>query len=226
MRIAVLFLLLTVFAWSEDKPDAVELRRQVMDWVPVDATAFAKLLEQAKAAGVEDGDTLLARLDASLLFGDVEKLKELVPAVEKEEADIIKRKGGNAAAREEVARSLKLAKQFQAFAEKRPTEVARRAEMFRNYYYAQITLEHARLLDAAVDQFCIEKNVKDGAAVTWEQLRTYLKTNTQIHATGATIFGDRFGPFASGVSTVVPRATYEKLKAYLPADAWGDHAPK
>jgi hypothetical protein len=208
------------------KLDAAQIRRQAMDWVPVDYAAFGLLIEKARAAGVEDMDTLLARLDASLLFGDVDTLKRLLPEAEKAKDEIAKRKGGTASAREEVSRSLKLAKQFLTFAEKRPSEASHRAEMFRMYYFAETTLEHARMLDAALDQAAIEKNLKDGAPIPWEQVQQYLKKDSQLSLTGATIFGDKFGPFVTGTPPHIPTPTYEKLKSYLPADTWGAFAPK
>lgn len=227
MRTALLLvLLLTLGGWAEDKPDVALLKKQVIDWVPVDYAAFTQNVEKAKAAGLEEADTLLPLLDASLLFGEVDKLKQLAPAVEKAQADIARRRGGTIESRQEVARSLKLAKQFLALAEKRPSEVAHRAEMFRMFYYAQVTLEHARMLDAAVDQYAIEKSVKEGTTVTWEQIRGYLKDGSQIATTGATIFGDKFGPYKCGASVTIPVETYQKLKAYLPVEAWGDYAPK
>ncbi len=206
--------------------DPALLRRQAMDWVPVDYAAFGLLMEKAKAAGIEDLDTLLARLDASLLFGDIDTLKRLLPEAEKAKDEIAKRKGGNASAREEVARSLKLAKRFLALAENHPSEAPRRAEIFRMYYFAEMTLEHARMLDAALDQASIEKNLKEGSTVPWEQLQKYLQKDTQLSATGATIFGDKFGPYATGTPPRIPAATFEKLKPYLPPETWGVYAPK
>lgn len=226
MRTLVLILLLAGAAWAGDPPNAEALKHQVVEWTPVDYAAFGQLIEKAKAAGVEEIDTLLPRLEASLLFADVEKLKELLPQAEKAQAEIVKHLPTHAEAKEDVARSLKLCKQFLALVEKRPTEAPRRAEIFRMYYYAQTTLEDSRLLDAALDQCAVEKKLPEGADVTFEQLRGYLKKDTQLYDTGATVFGDKFGPLKVGFPPAIPSETFNKLKPYLPADAWGVYAPK
>jgi hypothetical protein len=225
LRIFALLALCSAGGFAETKPDPTEVSRE-LGWLYGDYPAFEKLMERAKAAELPEVELLLPQLDASLLFGDLPKLKEFLPKTEAAKAEIIKKKGGTEDAREEVVRSIKLGKQFLAFAEKRPAEVARRAEMFRMVLYAHQTIEDARMLDAAVDQFAIEKNVGEGSAVTWEQIRPYLPKTTQLYATGGTIFGDKFGPFIVGTTPAVPRESYHRLKDYLPAEAWEGFTPK
>jgi hypothetical protein len=225
LRFFVLLTLCSALTLAQEKPDPAEVSRELA-WVPGDYASFDKLMQRAKAAELSETELLLPQLDASLLFGDIEKLKVLLPKTEAAKADIIKKKGGSEDAREEVMRSLKLAKQLLAFSEKRPNEVARRAEMFRMVLFAQQTIEDARMLDAAVDQLAIEKNLAEGAAATWEQIRPYLAKDTQLFATGATLFGDKFGPFKVGTTPTIPTESYNKLKDYLPAEAWEEFVPK
>jgi hypothetical protein len=222
---ALLFLGLSAFSFAEDKPDPAAIARE-LDWMPADFATFEKVLERARAAELPDAQTLLPHLEACLLFGDVEKLKALLPRTETAKAEIIKQKGGNEEAKEEVNHSLKLVRQFLAMAEKRPTEVARRAEMFRMVLFAQQTLEDARMVDAALDQFAIEKSLPPGTEVVWDQIRGYLSKGTHLQATGTTIFGDKFGPFKVGTTTSIPMETFRKLKDYLPAEAWEEYVPK
>lgn len=210
---------------AAEKPDAAEVARE-LEWVVGDYAAFAKLLERAKAAGIPEMELLLPQLDAAMLYGDVAKVKEFLPNVDAAKAEIIKKKGGTDEAREEVLRSLKLSRLFLAFAEKRPAESAKRAEMFRLLIFAMQTLEDARMVDAALDQLAIEKNLQEGTVATWDQLRAYVAKSTQLHTTGATLLGDKFGPFKVGTVTPIPAETFAKLRNYLPSEAWEDYAPK
>ncbi len=221
----IVLCLCTVPAGAQEKPDPAEVAKE-LEWVAGDYEEFAKLIARAKAAAIEDVDLLLPQLDAALLYGDVAKVKEFLPNVDAAKADIIKKKGGTEEAREEVMRSIKLSKQFLSFAEKRPAESGKRAEMFRYLIFAMQTLEDARMVDAAMDQLALEKNIAEGTAVTWNQLREYVSKKTQLHATGGTVLGDKFGPFKVGTVTAIPAATYDKLKNYLPNEAWEDYAPK
>jgi hypothetical protein len=216
---------LVVSGAAEEKPDPVEVLRR-LEWMPGDYASFGQLLEQAKAAELAESQTLLHQIDAGILFGDVEKLRVLLPKIESTKAEVIKKKGGNDSAREEVNHSIKLARLLVALAEKRPAEIPRRAEIFRMVLFAQQTLEEARMIDSAIDQLAIEKNLTAGTVVTWEQIRVYLQKDTQLYATGATILGDKYGPFVVDTAPVVPKESFRKMKEFLPLDAWEAFAPK
>jgi hypothetical protein len=209
----------------QEKPEVAQIARE-LEWVPGDYAAFEKLIERAKAAEIPESQLLLPQLDASLLFGDQAKLTEFLPKVEAAKADIIKQKGGTAEAKEEVELSLKLSKQYARLIKVRPKEAPRRAEMFRMILFAHQTIEDTRMLDAALDSLASDKKLAAGTEVTWEQLQGYVSKTSQLHTTGATIFGDKFGPFKIGRELTVPVESYQKLKDYLPAEAWEGVAPK
>lgn len=208
-----------------DKPDAAQIARE-LEWVPGDYAAFEKLIERAKAAEIPEMQLLLPQLDASLLFGDEAKLTALLPKVEAAKAGIIKQKGGTGEAKEEVEMSLKLSKQFAKLLKSRPKDAPRRAEMFRLILFAHQTIEDTRMLDAALESLAADKKIAPGTEVTWNQLRDYVSKDSQLHATGATIFGEKFGPFKVGAGMTIPKETYQKLKDYLPPDAWAGLEPK
>ena len=48
-------------------------------------------------------------------------------------------------------------------------------------------LNDLRLIDAAVDQYAIEANLTAGQAVTWDQIKLYLKPNSTLYSTGVNV---------------------------------------
>ena len=50
-------------------------------------------------------------------------------------------------------------------------------------------LEDLRLIDAAVDQYAVETNKKGGFAVTSNDIKAYLKPNSQLYATWTSVIG-------------------------------------
>jgi hypothetical protein len=225
MRFLALWILCAAGAWAQEKPEVVQIAKE-LEWLPGDYEAFQKLVERAKAAEVPEVQLLIPQLDASLLFGDLEKLTALLPKVEAAKADIIKQKGGTPNAREEVEMSLKLSRQFAKLIKVRPKEAPRRAEMFRMILFAQQTIEDARMLDAALDSLATAKKLPAGTDVTWEQLREHVSKTSHLHESGATLFGDKFGPFKVGTDLTIPKDSYLKLKDYLPPESWEGLMPK
>jgi prepilin-type N-terminal cleavage/methylation domain-containing protein len=56
-------------------------------------------------------------------------------------------------------------------------------------------LEDLRMIDAAVDQYAIEYNLTSGQTVTSGQIKLYLKPNSQLYNTWASVIGL---PYAAG----------------------------
>lgn len=49
---------------------------------------------------------------------------------------------------------------------------------------ATVVMNEARMMDAAVDQFAIEKNKKDADTVAWADIKGYIKENSALYAAG------------------------------------------
>ncbi len=82
-------------------------------------------------------------------------------------------------------------------------------------------LQDLRMIDAAIDQYAIENNKPQGAAVAWLDIRTYLKTGSVLYASGGTdMFGNSFAPFAVDTLPKVPPLTYSKLSDVAPNTFW------
>ena len=82
-------------------------------------------------------------------------------------------------------------------------------------------LEDLRMIDAAIDQYAIENNKSAGDAVTWTQVRSYLKTGTNLETSGGSDFlGNSFGTFSVDTIPKVPTASYNVLSDVAPATFW------
>ena len=86
-------------------------------------------------------------------------------------------------------------------------------------------LEDLRLIDAAVDQYAIENNLKKDADVVWADVQKYLKAGTRLEqSTGKDILGGVFTtPFKVDTIPKVPTATFNALSDVAPTDFWGPH---
>jgi type II secretory pathway pseudopilin PulG len=87
-------------------------------------------------------------------------------------------------------------------------------------------LEDLRLIDAAVDQYAIENNLKKDADVAWADVQKYLKTGTRLEQSGGKdiLNGVFTVPFKVDTIPKVPQATYDALSDVAPAAFWGPHA--
>lgn len=85
-------------------------------------------------------------------------------------------------------------------------------------------LEDLRMIDAAIDQYAIENNKVQNAAVLWPDIQNYLKTGTVLYASGGTdMFGNAFGPFAVDVLPKVNNTTFGKLSDVAPQAFWSPY---
>ena len=82
-------------------------------------------------------------------------------------------------------------------------------------------LEDLRMIDAAIDQYAIEANKSAGDAVTWTQIRSYLKTGTALEVSNGNDFlGNSFGTFSVDNIPKVPTATFTVLSDVAPNSFW------
>lgn len=82
-------------------------------------------------------------------------------------------------------------------------------------------LEDLRLIDSAIDQYAIETNKAGGAAVNWDDVRRYLKVNSALYNSGATVLGDSYGDsFQVDTLPKIPAASYSALSDVAPPEFW------
>ena len=82
-------------------------------------------------------------------------------------------------------------------------------------------LEDLRMIDAAIDQYAIENNKSAGDAVTWTQVRSYLKVGTNLETSGGKDFlGNSFGTFSVDTIPKVPTASFNALSDVAPNSFW------
>ena len=83
-------------------------------------------------------------------------------------------------------------------------------------------LEDLRMIDAAIDQYAIENNKKEGDSVSWAGVQGYLKTGSSLHASNhLDMLGGEYGATYT-VDTIpkVPTSTFNKLSDVAPAAFW------
>ena len=84
-------------------------------------------------------------------------------------------------------------------------------------------LEDLRLIDAAVDQYAIETNKSTGQQVRFDpDIKGYLKPNSQLYTTGATILpGIAYEAFYNVDATIsTPDGVQAALGDVAPAEFW------
>ena len=86
---------------------------------------------------------------------------------------------------------------------------------------ASRVLEDLRMLDAALDQYAIERNKQSGATATFTDLQAYLKTGTALYnSTGNDIFGNAFIGYSVDSVPKVNTTTFNQLSDVAPAEFW------
>jgi prepilin-type N-terminal cleavage/methylation domain-containing protein len=82
-----------------------------------------------------------------------------------------------------------------------------------------------RLVDAAVDQYAIERGKSTDDTVLVADWTAYVKKDTNLYATGADLFGHDFG--AQTVDTIpkVPTLSYEALSDVADSAFWSPYSP-
>jgi len=86
-------------------------------------------------------------------------------------------------------------------------------------------LEDLRLIDAAIDQYAVETNKKGGSTVAWDDIKSYLKPNSQLYANGTSVLGQDYKAGTSGAWTVdatikTPTGTLTELGSVAPSEFW------
>ena len=81
-------------------------------------------------------------------------------------------------------------------------------------------LNDLRLIDAAVDQYAIEKAKLTGASVTVTDWTNYLKKDTNLYATGKDLFGQDYGNQTVDTLPSVPAATKASLSDVADNSFW------
>ena len=82
-----------------------------------------------------------------------------------------------------------------------------------------------RLVDAAVDQYAIERGKKTDDPVDVVDWTAYVKKDTNLYLTGADLFGNTFGDQVVDTIPKVPLASYNNLSDVADAAFWSPFAP-
>jgi len=92
---------------------------------------------------------------------------------------------------------------------------------------ATIVKQEIRMVDAAVDQYAIEKNLSNGALVTWPMIKSYIKENSPMYTNaGKDSLGNLIVPAAGlpvGTAIAVPAASYTALSDVADATFWAPY---
>ena len=81
-------------------------------------------------------------------------------------------------------------------------------------------LNDLKLIDSAVEAYALEFNKTHGAAVSFDDLRPYLKQGSQIYQAGADLFGNVYGPYSVDYIPKVSNVTFNQLSDVADASFW------
>ena len=82
-----------------------------------------------------------------------------------------------------------------------------------------------RLVDAAVDQYAIERGKVTGDIVDTADWTNYIKKDTNLYMTGADLLGHDFGGQVVDTIPKVPQASYDSLSDVADATFWSPFSP-
>jgi hypothetical protein len=71
--------------------------------------------------------------------------------------------------------------------------------------------------------YAMENNKTAGMNPTFTDLRAYLKTGSNLYATGADIFNDSYGPFTVDSIIGVPVGAFNSLSDVAPLTYWSPY---
>lgn len=101
-----------------------------------------------------------------------------------------------------------------------PGSVARRAKQAGEWAIARKIRAQLVAVDALVDVQSLGKKLPNGAPVAEAQWRSGANPGTYFTTTGADELGNPFGPQVVGKPPIVPKASYERLKVFVPDSFW------
>src|SRR5687768_13407231 len=84
-----------------------------------------------------------------------------------------------------------------------------------------MVLEDLRMIDAAIDQYAIEKGKGNSAgAIDWADIKAYLKTDSRLYSTtaGNDVFGGAYGNFIIDEIPTFATSTFNDLSDVCPAE--------
>jgi prepilin-type N-terminal cleavage/methylation domain-containing protein len=81
-------------------------------------------------------------------------------------------------------------------------------------------LTDLRMIDAAVDQYAIDRSKPTGFTVGVRDWTNYLKQDTLLYNTGADVFGHSYGDQAVDVIPSVPQESYDALSDVTDPSYW------
>jgi prepilin-type N-terminal cleavage/methylation domain-containing protein len=82
-----------------------------------------------------------------------------------------------------------------------------------------------RLVDAAVDQYAIERGKKTDDVVLVADWTEYVKRDTNLYTTGADLLGNAFGNQTVDTIPKVPQASFDALSDVADASYWSPYSP-
>jgi prepilin-type N-terminal cleavage/methylation domain-containing protein len=82
-----------------------------------------------------------------------------------------------------------------------------------------------RLVDAAVDQYAIERGKKTDDQVLVADWTNYVKKDTNLYATGKDLLGNAFGDQTVDTIPKVPQNSFDVLSDVADATFWSPYSP-
>ena len=90
---------------------------------------------------------------------------------------------------------------------------------------AGLVKDELRMIDGAVDQYAIEKNLATGATVNWTTIKQYIKVGSPMYnSNGNDSLGNAFGDQTVGTLPKVPTTTSGILSDVADAAYWSPYS--
>ena len=88
-------------------------------------------------------------------------------------------------------------------------------------------LNDLRILDAACDQYAVDNNRAGGSAISFADIKNYLKTGTILYSATGTLpndlLGNSYGPFTVDSIPKVPTSTFNSLSDVADNTFWSPY---
>ena len=88
---------------------------------------------------------------------------------------------------------------------------------------ASRVINDLRIIDSAIDQYAIETNRITGFHPVWNDLKVYVKKNSDLYNSGQDVLNNTYGPFTVDSLPAVPTATKNSLSDVADSSFWSPY---
>lgn len=192
---------------------------QILTQVETPHEAYQAAVNAAYRAGVPSSLLNECVATRAMMRADLASLQRLLPALKANlekytpETSLFPDKAG-------AAQIVTIIEKAVEEEQRAPGTLALRAKRASEMGIARKIRSQLTTVDSLVDMRALSKQLTEGTQVTEDQWRAGAPAGTYFTSTGVDELGNPFGPQIVGKPPMVPKASYERLKNFVPDTFW------